>query len=87
MAPRSNPLTPENRLADKVLVLAIATLVLLTPPVIAIFDLPVSVFGIPLLHAYTFAVWLGAIATGGAIARRLMRREAATPPPDSPPGA
>jgi hypothetical protein len=78
--PRTNPPVRDSRLPDKALVLAIATLVLLTPPVIAIFDVSVSVFGVPLLHIYTFAIWLAAIATGGAIARRLMRREDSTPP-------
>jgi hypothetical protein len=82
MNPRTNPLTPDSRLADKALVLAIATLVLLTPPVIAIFDVSVLVFGIPLLHAYAFTVWLGAIAAGGVVARRLMRRETDAPPAD-----
>jgi hypothetical protein len=82
MALRPGPLTPESRLADKVLVLAIATFVLLTPPMIAIFDLPVALFGIPLLHVYAFGVWIAAIVIGGVISRRLMRRQAEEPPVD-----
>ena len=31
---------------------------LLTPPILVIFDAPVLIFGIPLLHVYCFAVWL-----------------------------
>jgi hypothetical protein len=80
MALRPGSLTPESRLADRALVLAIATFVLLTPPMIAVFDLSVAVFGIPLLHLYAFGVWIAAIVIGGVISRRLMRRQAAAPP-------
>jgi hypothetical protein len=80
MALRPGPLTPENRLADRALVLAITTFVLLTPPTIAVFDLPAAVFGIPLLHAYAFGVWIAAIIIGSVISRRMMRRQAQEPP-------
>jgi hypothetical protein len=76
------PLPVQSRLADKALMLAVATFLLLTPPVIAIFDIAVPVFGIPLLHFYAFAVWTGAIAVGGVIAHRLMRQAAEEPPAD-----
>jgi hypothetical protein len=74
MASAPGPIPPEDRTADRALVLALATFVLLTPPAIAIFDVPVSVLGVPLLHIYAFGVWIVAIAVGGALAVRLMRR-------------
>jgi hypothetical protein len=83
MNPRPNPVPAETRLAEKALVLAVSTFALLTPPIIAVFDLPFVLIGVPLLHVYAFGVWLLAIITGGVIARRLMR-PSATPvaPPD-----
>jgi hypothetical protein len=63
--------TPEGRLADRALVLTVATFILLTPPIVAIFDLPVMIFGLPVLHVACFAVWLAAIGLGGWLASRL----------------
>jgi hypothetical protein len=83
MNPRANTVPPETRLAERALVLAVVTFALLTPPIIAVFDLPIALLGVPLLHVYAFAVWLAAIATGGVIARRLMRRQAAQPDPNA----
>jgi len=37
---------------------------LLTPPVLLIFNKPVSVFGIPALYLYLFTVWAVLIALG-----------------------
>jgi hypothetical protein len=62
---------PEGRLAERALVLTAATLVLLTPPILTIFDVPVTIVGIPLLHVYCFATWLVAIALGGWLAARM----------------
>jgi hypothetical protein len=61
----------EERLSDRAFVLTVAALILLTPPIVTIFDLPVFVHGIPLLHIYCFAVWLAAIALGGYLATRV----------------
>jgi hypothetical protein len=62
---------PEGRYSERALALTIATLVLLTPPILTIFSVPVFIFGIPLLHVYSFTVWLLAIACGGWLATRL----------------
>ncbi len=35
---------------------------LLNPPILAIFNIELFVFGIPLLYAYLFGVWLALIA-------------------------
>lgn len=65
-------MTPEGRLADRALVLTVATFILLTPPIVTIFDVPVMIFGLPLLHVACFAVWLAAIALGGLLTSRLV---------------
>jgi len=65
-------LTSEGRLADRALVLTVATFILLTPPIVTIFDVPVVIFGLPLLHVACFVVWLVAIALGGWLASRLV---------------
>ncbi|MEO8669563.1 MAG: hypothetical protein ABI399_13665, partial [Bauldia sp.] len=64
-----------SRLAEQALVLTALTLILLTPPILNIFDARVFFFGVPLLHIYCFAVWLAAIACGRWLARRMV------PPP------
>ena len=53
-----------GRSSDRALVLTFTTLILLTPPILGIFDMPVFIFGVPLLHVYSFAVWLAAIGCG-----------------------
>jgi cytochrome bd-type quinol oxidase subunit 1 len=82
MPDRPTPPPVQTRLADRALVLTLATFLLLTPPMIAVFDVAVPVFGVPLLHIYAFAVWAGAIVVGGIIAHRLMRGSGAGAPPD-----
>mgnify|MGYP000589718191 CR=1 FL=1 len=61
-----------SRLADRSLVLTVVTLILLTPPILNIFNTPILVFGIPLLHVYCFGVWLVAVALGGWLSARLI---------------
>ena len=66
----------KGRLVERSFVLTVLTLVLLTPPIVVIFNVPVLVFGIPLLHVYCFAVWLLAIVAGARLAIALQRDEA-----------
>jgi hypothetical protein len=61
----------EGYQADRALALTFFTLVLLTPPILLIFDVPIFIFGIPLLHIYCFGVWLIAIAFGALLSTRL----------------
>ncbi len=75
-------MTPINRLADRSLALAIAAFALLTPPVILMFNAPVIIVGLPLLHIYCFTVWLGAIVLGGRLAMRLRAIDEGMTPPD-----
>jgi len=75
MSERHTPARPvEGRLTDGAFVVAVLAFILLTPPIIAIFDVPVSVFGIPLLHVYSFGIWLAAIIAGGLLSTRMARR-------------
>lgn len=71
----SPPGTSEGRLTERALVLTLLTLFLLTPPIITIFDVPIFVLGIPLLHIYCFGVWFAAIVIGGVLAARMSRME------------
>lgn len=71
MVDRPGEAKPEGRLAERALALTVATLILLTPPILTIFDAPVTIVGIPLLHVYCFATWLVAIALGAWLATRM----------------
>lgn len=76
----------EGRYADRALVLTVATLILLTPPILSIFDVPVTILGVPLLHVYSFAVWLAAIGCGFLLARQNGYDKASAVDDGSPPG-
>lgn len=80
----------EGRFSDRAAVLTVAAFILLTPPILSIFDVPVLIFGVPLLHVYSFAVWLAAIGLGFLLTRRAYRGDSADgarPPPDQPGGS
>jgi hypothetical protein len=53
--------TLKKRHEQKLVILAIALLVVLNIPVVYIFDTGTAIFGIPLLYAFIFFVWLLAI--------------------------
>ena len=69
---------PESRWIDRSLVLTFAAFVLLTPPIILIFNAPIFLFGIPLLHLYCFAVWFLAVIAGAYLSARLNARHGRT---------
>ncbi len=48
----------------------IAGLLLLNHPLLTLFDRPVSLFGLPLLHVYLFTVWAGLVAAVAWIVER-----------------
>jgi hypothetical protein len=87
----TSPTPPEGRVTDRAFVLPLLTLFLLTPPIITIFDAPVTIAGIPLLHVYCFGMWAAAIVAGRFMAKKIARsataapdgRGAHRPPPDS----
>jgi len=50
--------TLKKRHEQKLVILALALFVVLNIPVIFIFDTDASIFGIPVLYAFIFFVWL-----------------------------
>jgi hypothetical protein len=76
------PAAPEGRLTERAFILSLLALVLLTPPIITIFDVPIFVFGIALLQIYCFGIWLAAIVAGGILSARMSR---SGPAPDNRP--
>ncbi len=52
--------TPEWR-SERTIALFLLGAIVTSPPFLAIFALDASVFGVPLLYAYLFAVWGGLI--------------------------
>lgn len=50
-----------KRRRDHLVALFLATCVAFSPPMLRIFGLPETVFGLPLLALYLFTVWLAAI--------------------------
>ncbi|MCG6859633.1 MAG: hypothetical protein LJE67_16375 [Salaquimonas sp.] len=49
--------------------------VLLTSPLIVAFSSPVNIFGVPMIVAYLFSVWIAVIVIAFVVARRLERAE------------
>jgi len=56
---------------DRALILPLAGLILLTPPVAGVFHLDAKIAGIPFTLVYLFAVWALLIAGAAALSRRL----------------
>ncbi|MGE0418574.1 MAG: hypothetical protein AB7O80_17370 [Acetobacteraceae bacterium] len=78
-----------QRLRDQAIVLPIATLILLTPPLLRVFGQGGSIGGLPALLVYLFGVWAAAILIGWRLARRLEQvpdGAAVDPPPNMPDG-
>jgi hypothetical protein len=63
----------ERRTGDRALVLLLVGCLLLTPPLVSIFQLDWRLFGIPFTGIYLFAVWGGLIAGTAILSRRLQR--------------
>ncbi|WP_306118831.1 MULTISPECIES: hypothetical protein [unclassified Roseitalea] len=60
---------------------AVLAAILMLPPVLPLLDRPVTVFGLPLLPVYLFAVWAVAIALCAIASRHALR---ASGKPDGP---
>ena len=54
---------------DLAVILPIAVVLLLVPPLIRIFAAPVALAGIPLIVVYIFAVWAAAIFIAALVSR------------------
>lgn len=64
-----------RRARDAAILLPLGGLLLFLPPYVQLFDQPVYVFGLPLLHVYIFCIWFVGIVLTALLARRLMARE------------
>lgn len=87
MAAPGDPALGQRKARDRAIVVPLAGLILLVPPLAGIFDVPAQVAGVPVALAYVFAVWLALIAGAAAAARRLRDTDeagplAGPPPPD-----
>ena len=73
---------------DRALILPLAGLILLTPPVAGIFHLEAKIAGLPFTGVYLFAVWAILIAGAAVLSRQLIdgddapETHAAPDPPD-----
>jgi hypothetical protein len=70
-----------QRLRERAFWLPIAGMLLLSPPILAVFGRSITVGGVPLLFVYILGVWLGLIALGRLAARALQRHAAEMPDP------
>lgn len=58
-----------SRIGERLALLFIVGALLLNFPVLAIFNLPVTVWGVPILYLYLFGVWVLGIAAVLVLAR------------------
>lgn len=58
---------------EAAILLPLLSLLLIVPPFVEIFTVDVTVFGVPLLAAYLFAVWAGMILCAFLLSRTLSR--------------
>lgn len=83
----ADPALVHRKLHDASILLPIAGLILLLPPVASIFAIDATVFGLPLSAAYVFGVWALLIVGARSVGRRLRAREAAMAERDGSDGA
>jgi hypothetical protein len=62
---------------DRALILPLVGLLLLTPPLLNVFELDASLAGVPVTLIYVFSVWAGLILAAAALARPLAETEEA----------
>ena len=70
-----------RKLVAGMLVLALFGALLLLPPLVYVFNQPISHFGVPQIVIYLFAVWL-ALIIGTALLTRALPREDSAPAED-----
>lgn len=68
---------PRRRLRDISLALLVGAILIFTPPYIKMFNHPVFVLGVPVLHIYLFSLWLVGIVLTGLLSRRIIAEGAA----------
>jgi hypothetical protein len=60
-----------NRTQEQLVALFVLGALLLLPPLLAIFNRPVRVLGVPVLYLYLFVAWAAVIGLTAAVARRI----------------
>jgi putative effector of murein hydrolase LrgA (UPF0299 family) len=65
-----------KRLETTALVLPVFGALLFVPPLLGVFNVPVTIFGIPVVAIYMFSVWLGLIGATIVLSRFLGRGDA-----------
>ncbi len=76
----------QRKARDRALILPLVGLILIMPPVAAIFQLDARIGGVPFLLVYLFAVWAALIAGAAGLARRLRDIDAAGAADEGGPG-
>ncbi len=64
-----------NKLKERATVLPVIAFILLTPPILMVFNSAQLIWGIPVLYIYTFLIWGLLIAAGFFLTRALQRTE------------
>ncbi|KAB2876021.1 MAG: hypothetical protein HS106_01900 [Ideonella sp.] len=77
--PLPTPPEREARARDAAIVLPLLGLMLLMPPVIVLFAVPIRVAGVPLIVVYLFGVWLALVLGAALLGRALQPRTPASP--------
>jgi len=84
MSDRADQPLRARKTRDRALILPLVGLILLVPPVAAVFQIGAKIGGIPVMLVYIFAVWAALIA-GAAVLSRQLRLDAGHAEKDSPP--
>lgn len=64
-----------NRLKERAIMLPVLAFLLLTPPILLIFNSATLIFGIPLLYIYAFSVWGILMITGMLLTKSLQKAD------------
>ena len=62
-----------TRLETAALVLPLFGALLFVPPLLGVFNVPVAIFGVPVVAIYLFSVWLGLIGATALLSHALGR--------------
>jgi hypothetical protein len=69
-APIARRASAQGLKAERLVALFLAGWIAFNPPILGLFGMPVTVFGLPLLYLYLFVGWAGLIALAALIVER-----------------
>ncbi len=69
-APIARRASAQGLKAERLVALFLAGWIAFNPPILGLFGVPVTVFGVPLLYLYLFAGWAGVIGLAALIVER-----------------